>query len=59
MQRILHIPMSAELVLHVGVAQDAHLRVELTAVDAEDAAVELQWGEEGEGFGEAGFGAHC
>jgi hypothetical protein len=51
--------MSAELVLHVGVAQDAHLRVELTAVDAEDAAVELQWGEEGEGFGEAGFGAHC
>jgi hypothetical protein len=28
-------------------------------VDAEDAAVELERGEKGEGFAEAGFGAHC
>jgi hypothetical protein len=53
MQRILDIPMCAELALNVGVAQDAHLGVELAAVDAEDAAVELEWGEEGEGFAEA------
>ena len=58
MQRILHIPMSPKLALQVRVAEDAHLGVEFLAVDAENAAVELERREEGEGFTEAGFGAH-
>ena len=40
MQWVLHIPMRTELVLHIGIAQDAHLGVEF-AMDAENAPVKL------------------
>lgn len=53
MQWILRAPVRAELVLDVGVAEDAHLGVELAAVHAEEAPVERDRREEGEGFGEA------
>jgi hypothetical protein len=57
MQRIVHAPVCAKLGLHVGVAQHAHFRVEF-AVYAQDAPVELERWEEGEGVAEAGLGAY-
>ena len=46
--------MCAELLLHVRIPKYAHLRVKLP-VDAQNAAVQLERWEEGEGFAQAGF----
>lgn len=58
MHRILNLPMRSKLRLHIQVAQNAHFGIELLAMNAEKAAVELEWWEEGHGFAEAGLGAH-
>lgn len=50
--------MRPELRLDIQVAQNAHLRIELLAMNAEKAAVELDGWEEGDGFSEARLGAH-
>lgn len=58
MHRILSLPMRPKLRLDIQIAQNAHFGIELLAMNAEKAAVQLEGWEEGDGFGEAGLGAH-
>lgn len=58
MYRILHRAMRPELRLHIAIAKQAHLGIELPSVGAEKATVEVDGREEGHGLAEAGLGAH-
>lgn len=58
MHRILSLPVSPKLRLDVQITQNTHLGIELSAMNAENAAVELEGWKEGDGFAEAGLGAH-
>lgn len=59
MDRVLHGSMRAELRLHVAVAEEAHLGIELPSVHAEKTTVEVERREEGHGLAEARLGAHA
>ena len=59
MDRVLHSAVRPELRLHVAVAKQAHLGIELPSVDAEKATVEVDRREEGHGLAKAGLGAHA
>ena len=55
-QRVVDVFMAPELGFDVRVAEEALLGLELLAVDSEQAAVEGDWGQNGEGWrGRAGF----
>lgn len=59
MYRVLHSAVRPKFRLHVAVAKQAHLGIELPSVDAEKATVEVDGREEGHGLAETGLGAHA